>query len=236
MNTWTTKTGTVVQQLLGGRSSVYLVSSDDASILVDTSWKNARRRLTGILDNLGFLEGRLLDALLLTHTHFDHAENAAFIHQRYQPQLIVQSDESELLRAGQNPRLHGTVVWTRGLNPLMGDWVQPFVHYEPVEPDLVFDERLDLRPLGIDAEIVHTPGHSPGSASLIVSSEIALCGDAVYGMFPGAAFPPYGDDERLLVQSWKKLLDSGCRLYLPAHGRPITRAVLERDYEKRSSS
>jgi glyoxylase-like metal-dependent hydrolase (beta-lactamase superfamily II) len=106
------------------------------------------------------------------------------------------------------------------------------VRYPPTCPDISFDDYLDLSTIGLRAYLLHTPGHSIGSSSLIIDDEIALVGDTLYGGFPNSALPPFADDPALLMQSWEKLLDAGCKLYLPSHGKAILRVVLERDYLK----
>lgn len=77
---------------------------------------------------------------------------------------------------------------------------------------------------------IPTPGHTCGSVSLIVDGEIAVVGDAMVGR--RSIFPPFADDVPELVRSWQKLLDTGCGLFLPAHGRAKGRETLESSYHK----
>lgn len=230
---WKTKSGIVVERLVGGRSNVFLLRNSDSSILVDTSWQAARSQLSTILERLEYATHRSLTALFLTHAHFDHAGNAAWIQARYRPQLILQQNEVGFLCNGDNAMPAGTNVLTRLLLPRFRRLVQSLVRYPPACPDISFDDRQDLTPLGFEAYLLHTPGHSVGSSSLIVETEIALVGDVMYGVFPRSAYPPFADDPQLLIKSWEKLLATGCKLFLPAHGRPIPREVLEQNYVKR---
>jgi glyoxylase-like metal-dependent hydrolase (beta-lactamase superfamily II) len=230
---WETKGGMVVERLIGGRSNVFLLDNSDASILVDTSWQAARSRLSTILERLEYATHRSLTALFLTHTHFDHAGNAAWIQARYRPQLILQQNEVGFLCNGDNTMPAGTNTLTRLLLPRFGKILQSLVRYTPACPDISFDDCLDLTYLGFDAYLLHTPGHSTGSSSLIVEGEIALVGDAMYGMFPNSAYPPFADDPQLLIKTWEKLLDTRCELFLPSHGKAIQRKILEQDFLKR---
>jgi hydroxyacylglutathione hydrolase len=233
VKTWKTKVGLVIRQLLGGRSNVFLVTEDSASILIDTSWEQAWRPLQSGLDGLGFDRSGALAALVLTHTHFDHAANAARLHQRYHVPVIVHRSEAEYLQAGDSPLPLGTTVFTRWMTPQLTRTVHRFFRYRPATPDIIVDEAFDLRPLGIEADLLHTPGHSPGSISLIVGGEVAIVGDAMYGVVAGSAFPPFAADARQLVESWAKLLETGCQVFLPSHGGAVTRHVVERDYAQR---
>src|SRR5512135_2612205 len=105
---WETKSGMIVERLLGGRSNVFLLRNSDSSILIDTSWQAARSRLRTILERREYATHRSLTALFLTHAHFDHAGNAASIQARYRPQLILQQNEVGFLCNGDNPLPAGT--------------------------------------------------------------------------------------------------------------------------------
>ena len=64
-------------------------------------------------------------------------------------------------------------------------------NYRSVDPDVEVDKTFCLNEFGIDAYIIHTPGHSPGSLSVVVDDEVALVGDTVFGVFRGSVFPPF---------------------------------------------
>ncbi|HQG66246.1 MAG TPA: hypothetical protein PLA32_10755, partial [Smithella sp.] len=68
--------------------------------------------------------------------------------------------------------------------------------------------------------------------SVILENEIAIVGDALFGVFRGSVIPPFAADEKLMAASWGKLLKTGCFVYLPAHGTARDREALERQYEK----
>jgi hydroxyacylglutathione hydrolase len=228
MNSWTTSGGITIRQILGLRCNVFLVSGSGKNILVDTSRKSERKSLFRRLDASGI---RTLDALILTHTHFDHAENAARVREKYGAKVIVHSSEAGFLQSGCSPIPRGTILPTKilmGLAPQ--EKIDALFRYEPCEPDLPAGDRLDLSFLGLNAYLIHTPGHSRGSMSLVADDEIALVGDAMIGTFPGSVFTPFADSVQQLTASWGRLLETGCRLFLPAHGRPNTRKLVEKCY------
>ena len=79
MKSWTTKNGYKITRILAGRSNVFLVEGKGKNILVDTSPGYKRSKLYSILQEMGISN---LDYLILTHTHFDHAANAARVRRR----------------------------------------------------------------------------------------------------------------------------------------------------------
>ncbi len=234
MKRWSTCSGCQVIQVLAGRSNAYLVLQGDRAVLVDTGWKLARQTIEERLALLLPARGTLA-ALFLTHAHFDHAENAAAISAKYGAPVIIHREETGWLATGDNPLPRGTNFATRWLIDHLAARLEPRFRFDPVVPGRVVEGELDLKPLGIDAVLIHTPGHSPGSMSLIIEDEIALVGDTMYGIFPGSAFPPFADDPGQLFASWRSLLDTGCRLFLPGHGSARGRRLVERQYALNSS-
>ena len=236
MISFTTSNGTSIRRLLGGRSNVFLISCDNRNILVDTSTKTNRRSLINRLDSLSIKPGSL-SALILTHAHFDHAANAATIRNTYNAKIIVSEREAGLLESGTNAPLQGAVPVTRFLyNILMKRFnVMDRLGYAPCKHDIVVRGRHDLKDFGFNAYIVPTPGHTAGSMSVIVDDEIAIAGDALVGVFPGSVLPPWAADREQMVRSWKILLDTGCRLFHPSHGRPRDRGMLLKQCAKHAA-
>ena len=68
---------------------------------------------------------------------------------------------------------------------------------------------------------------------MVIDDEIAIAGDSIIGTTPGKPFPPFADDVEILFSSWKKIIDTGCRAFLPGHGRPVSREEIISEYNKR---
>jgi hydroxyacylglutathione hydrolase len=229
MITWLTSNGYKITRVLFGRSNVFMISSEKSKLLIDTGSKGDGKRLLTHLAKIGSP-----DAVIMTHTHFDHAGNAGMLKEHFSPKFIVQEKEKDFLESGDSPIPHGTRPWTRFIYSLGAEKKQHWFHVQGVKADIVFGERYDLSDLGFNAYLLHIPGHSAGSCCVVVDNEIALAGDTLIGVIPGSAFPPWGDDADGIIRSWKKLLDTGCHTFLPAHGFAIGRKRLESEYGRRS--
>jgi hydroxyacylglutathione hydrolase len=227
---WITRNGQKVTRILGGRSNVFLVTSGEKNLLVDTStgrlWKKLDRRLKS-------LRIKSLNFLVLTHTHFDHAENAHRLKTCYNARVIVHKEEANDILSGGNWTVSGTNAFTLLLVKTFRKVLTGKLAFPPCQPDLLVDEKLDLTPMGFRAFLMHTPGHTPGSMSIIVDDEIALVGDCMFGIFKGSVFPPFASDIRQMIGSWRKLLETGCTLFLPSHGTANSREIVQHDYDKR---
>lgn len=229
MKTWITSEGCRITRILFGRSNVYLLSNGTSRLLVDTGAAGDRKRLLKRIIQTGNP-----DAVIMTHTHFDHAGNAGMLKERFSPLFIVQEEEKDFLENGDSPIPKGTRGWTRLIYRLGAERKQHWFHVQGVKADIVFGERYDLSAFGFKAFVLHTPGHSAGSLCVVIGSEIALVGDTLGGYIPGLVFPPWGDDAASMIRSWKKLLDTGCHTFHQSHGLPVSRQRLEREYKKRS--
>ena len=135
-------------------------------------------------------EGLTLDAILLTHTHFDHVGAVAEIARAtgapvYCPRLEVP--------ALQDVDAH--VPW-----PGFG----PFESWDP-EETVAGGETLELA--GLTLDVLFTPGHSPGHVTYAVRDEDALLsGDVLFEGSVGRTDFPGGDWPTLLA-SITMLLD-----------------------------
>jgi glyoxylase-like metal-dependent hydrolase (beta-lactamase superfamily II) len=229
MKILTTGGGTKVINILSGRSNVFLILKSEFNILVDTSPGTYRRKLDTLLKKLNISR---IDYLVLTHSHYDHAENAGFIKKTYGARVIINQEEAGFLERGEN-------IVPKGTHPLPGALISIFsplfvrlARYEPCAPDISAGSLYEFKEPGLNVHIIHTPGHTQGSMSVIVDNEIALVGDAMFGIFRDKIMPPFGNDKDQIVRSWGKLLETGCRIFLPSHGKPRLRDTVERNYKK----
>jgi len=144
-------------------------------------------RLLEAIDELGVT----LDAILLTHTHFDHVGAVAPIARATGAPVYCPDIEVAVLQD-----IMAFVPW-----PGFG----PFESWDP-EHTIQGGETLELA--GLTLDVIYTPGHSPGHVTYVVRDENALLsGDVLFEGSVGRTDLPGGDGPTLL-QSIAYLLDN----------------------------
>lgn len=138
-----------------------------------------------------------------------------------------------MLRAGRMNPLVPLRLEARLIKPLVE---KPF---PPVTPDLFLDETFDLTAFGIEGAILHTPGHTAGSISVLFPGDAVIVGDVMMGGYIGGNLsgsrPNYhyfADDLPAVEQSIRTLLDAGVQTFYVGHGGPLRRDDVQRRFEQ----
>jgi len=228
--------------ILLGITNVYLLRGRWGWLLVDAGPRHCERRLFRSLAHRG-LQPASIKLIVVTHAHFDHVGSLAAIRSRCACPVAVHLAEADVLRRGQAVVPPSLSLITRPAVALARRHkrlTRRLMAFPPVGPEIVVTGPLDLAPLGFDARIVPTPGHTAGSLSVLTGSGDAFVGDLAINYFRHHAWllPPFGDDPRQIRQSWTDLIALGVRRFYPAHGLPlhVQRLPLKRSSRFRSQT
>ncbi|MFZ6026830.1 MAG: MBL fold metallo-hydrolase [Chloroflexota bacterium] len=163
-------------------SNVFLLRGE-RPILIDAGSPNDLTALTHRLVQHGTRIEEIA-LLIITHAHFDHAGCAAAIQRIAGCPLAAHRLESDCLASGQNAPIIPVHPLGKMLMPFMG------AGFPPVQADIVIDDALDLADYGLQAQAIFTPGHTPGSLSVITGGGQAIVGDLVGGGLLLGQFQP----------------------------------------------
>jgi hydroxyacylglutathione hydrolase len=144
--------------------------------------------------------------IVATHAHFDHLIGAEQLRQFTGAPLSLHPHDRRLLG------------WYRESGRLfLGVELPP-----PPEIDVAVVEGDSLAAGDTTLQVLHTPGHSPGSISLIAETAI-FCGDTLFAASIGRSDLPGGDDRLLREAIRGKLFGFHDEMIvLPGHGPATT--------------
>lgn len=185
---------------VGYRSTnFWVVSAGRNRLLVDLGWPGKAAALFANLERMGVPLAEIRYGLA-THYHIDHAGAAQDLKLRGVPLLVMEEQVAAI--------------------PLMKQWTKPADRYTEITPhdNVVIscaDSREFLAELGVAGEILHTPGHSDDSVSLVLDIGCAFTGDLTLESMVAT------EDPRVVARSWQLLRDRGVTTVYAGHGSPF---------------
>jgi glyoxylase-like metal-dependent hydrolase (beta-lactamase superfamily II) len=166
-------------------SYVFRRDGADKGLIIDPG--DEAPRLLGAIDELGIE----LEAILLTHCHFDHIGAVAPVAEATGAPVYCPEIEVPVLAD-----IMSYVPW-----PGFG----PFESYE-ADNTIAGGEKLELA--GFEIDVVFSPGHSPGHVTFAIPDESAMfSGDVLFQGSVGRTDLP-GGDPRVLMETLKTLAET----------------------------
>jgi glyoxylase-like metal-dependent hydrolase (beta-lactamase superfamily II) len=212
-----------------GFTKCYLLECFEGYLLIDTSYKG---KYTVFLKEMEKLEIDIskIKYIFITHHHADHAGVSAKLIKETGAKLIVNQNALVHLKEGKTGDIMkpvGTVI----------KLIHPFLRilhrntkFPPVLPkkdDIIVngDDYQVLRQIGVNGNILYTPGHSKDSISILLDNGNAFVGDLVMNNFNSGniKFMPFlVDNKDVVLEGWDKVIDNGAKIIYPAHGDYFT--------------
>ena len=200
--------------------NAYLVGAEGGFVLVDTGKPEKRADLAARLESAGCRPGDLR-LIVLTHGDYDHAGNAAYLRERYGAGIAMHRDDSARVESAD---------WSLGMKPrpdkfpLLFRAVAAFVRPGPFDafaPDVFVGDGQDLGDYGLDASVLHLPGHTRGSIGVLTAAGELFCGDLLDSMLGRPSLEFFIDDMAAAEASLARLWGLDVRAVYPGHGKPF---------------
>lgn len=191
----------------------YLIKKGSYFFLVDTGRKSRRSVLEAELKKAGCYPGNL-KLIILTHGDFDHTGNCAYLRSRYNAKIIMHRDDSGMVEKGDmfhNRKKRNIIV--RGL-------INFFLRITRFKPDFIVDDDFNFSEYGLDARVLHLPGHTSGSIGILTGQGDLICGD----LLMNTGKPEISsiiDDKQAAMDSMEKIKKLEITTVYPGHGKPF---------------
>ncbi len=201
------------------------IVQDTRTIIIDTGKPESVQKILSAMKK-HHISHEHVAMILLTHSHLDHAGSAAELQKVLKAPIAIHRLEREYVESGQRLQLTPK-DWFGKLflkSPITKEEVAKF------RVDIVLDGGEDLNPYGIDGRVIFTPGHTPGSVSVMLANHEMLAGDAVSGgiLLGGIInrdvpmWPIFHSDTVTSIESLKQIVKSAPSKIHVGHGGPLT--------------
>lgn len=205
-----------VKKLDSRGCNVYFLEKDGEGFLVDTGTPLSAKLIESQVDRV--------EAILITHAHFDHIGSAAYLQKKYGCEIFVHKDDMPYLLGEKKFRYSGIL----GKFAEIGERLFRVKHPRDAKPvEEVFE--LGLK----EAEVIHTPGHTPGSICIKVGNKL-MCGDLFRGKSGKASLSPraFCSDYSAYLESVRRVAALNFSRAFPGHGAPIQKREIDELVEK----
>jgi glyoxylase-like metal-dependent hydrolase (beta-lactamase superfamily II) len=198
----------IIKKIIVGpiRTNCYVIKSGCACAVIDPGEADER-----IVSAIGTSR---LEYIVLTHFHFDHTRGAAFLKKKFPgAQILIHKADKRFIK-----HYHDGFAIHLGEPDDKSSEIQKR-SFADFSPDRLLDDGEEIILEEAKLQVLHTPGHTPGSICLLSENGI-FCGDTIFADGVGRT-DLIGGDESELRRSLEKLRKKnkpGAQMR-PGHGK-----------------
>ncbi|MBR4343724.1 MAG: MBL fold metallo-hydrolase [Lachnospiraceae bacterium] len=188
-----------VYEISYSNTNTYLIEGTKGKLLFDTGWAGTFPAFCRFMGNLE-ISVQSINYIMISHFHPDHMGIVQEIAE-LGPKIIVMETQKEFMHSAD-------AIFVK----------EAKYNYKPIDNNKVkiikhSDSRQFLKEIGIDGEIIHTPGHSEDSISLYLDDGTIFVGD----LNPLYELELHKGTQ--IAESWEKLLTRKPQIVYYGHAR-----------------
>ena len=206
-----------IKRLNSKGCNVYLLEKSGKCLLIDTGTPNSGKLVESQLKSRDIK----LEGIMITHAHFDHIGSAAYLQKKFGCEIFVHRDDMPYLLGEKKFRYSGIL----GKVVAIGERLFRIKYPEEAKP---IDEAFGIfEDLNLSVEIIHTPGHTPGSVCIKLEERL-FCGDLLRGgKKPSLSPKAFCSDYSSYLSSVRSIVSIDFSLAFPGHGERISKKEIK---------
>jgi hydroxyacylglutathione hydrolase len=218
----------VVQPVTFGHANVFFIRTRDGHILVDAGMPGDPGKLDDVFATVG-VDPSTIGLIVVTHGHMDHMGLTAYAKEITGAEVLCHQSLSGRLARGEiedsvSQNIMGSFInFMAGIQEVTGGG-----DIEGVQADILVNDSFDLSEYGLSGKVIHTPGHSQGSLSIVLDNGETLIGDMVRDEGDGEIGPGmFYEDKEALVASLEEVVLFDSRTIYLSHGNTVDNTELK---------
>ena len=204
--------------------NAFLVKTRDGFILIDTGLPNQWEILEKELISAGCLPDKL-KLVVLTHGDFDHSGNAKKLQEKYKAKIAMHQADYLMIETGAIGKRKVKPL-SRKMKFMLFSFLRKIgknkMNLEKFKPDIFLQDGQSLQEYGINAKVIHVPGHTKGSIVVLTDEGDLFAGDTLVNTKntrPETATIIENSNE--LKASLEKIQTLDTKKVYPGHGKPF---------------
>ncbi|MGJ7906535.1 MBL fold metallo-hydrolase [Actinopolyspora sp. H202] len=194
----------------------YLLRHAGGVLLVDTGQVGDGSTIATALRDWG-LDREALTQVVLTHWHADHTGALSEVAQWPNVEVLAHHGDAAVIRGHQSTEESLLTPAEEALHARVADAV-PEAPPARVDHEVHDGELLE----GIDARVISTPGHTPGSIALhLEEAGVLFTGDIAAEYERQIVLGPFNNDRVQARRSFRRLAGLRCDVVCFGHGHPL---------------
>jgi len=219
-----------VIQINLGMVKAFLIKGDKKYILVDAGLPQSFDKIKKFLIK-NQINPKNISLIVLTHNHLDHTGGLMQMKTLTGAKVLIHKTEGDYLARGISTPVQARSLLAKLIMKLMKE---PKI--KTFEADFLLEDDFSLNQFGVNGNVIHTPGHTVGSLSVLLNNGEAIVGDMLSGKskrnYTIAKYPFIWNDISTLRDSIKMLLSKGAKVFYNAHGEVCDDMAIKNLLEK----
>ena len=220
-----------IKHLALGMVNAYLIKNKNDFFLIDTGLAMSRSKLEKAIEQEG-VKPTDIKLIIITHADIDHIGNCAYLQKKYGLKIAVHEADAGLCRTGNRNlnRKRKSSLIKKIIKPILfGLIYKPMMKKFPLEafePDIILSDGQDFDNIGLNAKVIHIPGHSMGSIGILTADGDFFSGDTINNR-KKPTIADIVENETALAVSIEKIKTLNIKNVFPGHGKPFSSSEMK---------